>query len=162
MRVAACALAGQQIDADCALGRGIADGIDACATQQRIRTGTANQEIIAQTAVEHVIAGITGQLVVERGSGQVLDRVEDIASRFTGVGGRCSEADIDCSTGIGITGRVAACTTRQRVAAGHALQRVIAIATLKCVGTGITGQQVGVGRACEVFEIKQHIAGGIA
>jgi hypothetical protein len=70
---------GRQVDRDPGRGGGVIYRVGTGATSQRISPRPANQDVVAQAAVEDVDAGITDQRVIVVGAGDIFDPRDDIS-----------------------------------------------------------------------------------
>ena len=132
--------AGQgQADADGSAGAGVAGGVGARATVQRV---------VAQAAFEHIGAGAAGEGVVEVAAGEVLDADQVVRTRATGgLWSGDGQADADGAASQQVRGGVAAGATVQQVDAGAGEQHVVErIAVAVGVAAGDDAQVLDVGR----------------
>ena len=130
--------------------------------RRRVIARAAIKLVTQAPAFEHVVAAISGQLVVEGRAGQVFDAVIGIAGGFAGITQRIHQADMHAGLRIGIAGRVAAGATEQRIGTAPAGQQVIAGAAVEPVVGSVAGEFIGIARTDQVFNVLQHVALGLA
>ena len=126
-------------------GRRIAviDRIGAAAAVERIVAGTAAQDIVAGVAEQGVGAAATDDVL------EIHDRV-DVSARLhgDGNGGRAVQREREGSRGVRII---------DRIAAGAAVERVVAEPAADQIGVAVARDGVREGRADDVFEIDDRV-----
>ena len=146
---------------------------------ERVGPGAAHEGVVAAAAVQHIVAGASGQAVVPAGADDVLDVCKRIAG---GVAARCrsrSEIDGDCGR-TGVVERVVArsainavgasaarkdvvvVAAHERVGAAATAQRIGTVAAKEQVGVAVSGDAVGKDGAAHIRNIGQDVALGVA
>ena len=140
----------------------ISHAVVAAAADDRIRTRTGQERIIAEPAVQRVGAGPARQRIVVVRPDQLFDRDQRIARGIAGGAGHRCQADRDARQRVGIACRIGADPAVQHVRARPAHQRVVAGAARQCFIARRADQQVGKVRSDDLFDILDDIARGIA
>jgi Flp pilus assembly secretin CpaC len=161
-RVAARDRTGREIDVHARRTRRIRQRIEAVAADQRIRTGTALDQVVASTTVDDVRTRGAGQRVVERRTGDLFEAGNRIALGMAARHGVGREIDADRRVRRRIVETVVARTADQRIGPRIAENRIVARTAIEAIGVRVAAQRIGPRTADDGFEAREHVARRVA
>ena len=164
--VAGCVATGgarrREIDRDGCAGRGVVDGVEIAAALQRIAAHATGQRIGPAPAVQQIVVVVARQHVGPCRAAEVPHADEHVALGLAAEACPGAQVDGDRLPRRVVVGRVDSASTRQRVTAAAADQRVGAIPAVDLVCIAVTRQQVGLARADDVADAGQDVALGVS
>ena len=114
----------------------------AALTVKRVRTAASVEDIVAVRAVDHVGAAITTQAVVVVRAVEVLDRRIGITCSDASIGVGGLQIGSQARSGVVVLSPVDACAPRKKVSSGSAEKNIVAVLTVKRVGTVLAVKNV--------------------
>ena len=130
-------------------------------TEKRIRANAARQRIGRAATIQEVVVGIAGQRVGLAGADEIEDLGEHVALGISADAGAGAQVDRDGLPGRRVVRHVAATAALQRIGTTTTDEGIGTRATVQQIAVAVTRQQVGRGRADEVADRLQLIAGGL-
>ena len=180
LRVSARREGGNQVDVHGPGRSRIVRRVDPRTAVKRIRTRATDQGVIATGALKPFGGGGTHDAVFEARADDVLDAVQRVAGRVAAQARGPVEIDGDPCSRSGVVNRVEARAAVQRIGAGTAQQQIVAAAAAELIvprraGQGVravpafeniricaAGETVGIGRADQPLDAREHVALGVA
>ena len=133
-------------------------GVVARAANQVVDAATAVQCVVARQALQRVVAGVSGQTVVELGATQIFDACVAVAGGFGHILCSAAKRSGHALGGVFIADGVVAFASLQGVRTQATFEHVVTAATLQQVALCVAHQHVVLYCADQVLDVFEGVA----